>query len=135
MNKSLTYKSAERFLLSREFFGMKLGLENIRGFLEQVGNPQNKYSTIHVAGTNGKGSVCAMLASILTEAGYNTGLFTSPHLVDFRERVKINGNKISKQSVIGFVRRHRTVLVKKNSRFSRLLQHWPLSSLLVAGLI
>lgn len=135
MRSADTYKSAERFILSREFFGMKLGLENIRGFLTQIGDPQEKYATIHIAGTNGKGSVAAMLASILTQAGYRTGLFTSPHLVDFRERVRISGKKISKQAVIGFVRRHRAVLVKKNSLFSRWSRLCHLNNSCAAGSI
>ena len=112
-----TYRQAERFILSREFFGMKLGLENITRFLESLGNPQRRYATIHLAGTNGKGSSASMLASILRQAGYRTGLFTSPHLVDFRERVTVDGVKISKRAMTGFVDRNRTTLVKKNSRF------------------
>jgi dihydrofolate synthase/folylpolyglutamate synthase len=111
-----TYAAAERFILSREFFGMKLGLENITQFLDDLGRPQDRYMTIHIAGTNGKGSCSAMLASVLQSAGYRVGLFTSPHLVDFRERVKVNGEKISRQSVIGFVDRNRTALVKKKFR-------------------
>lgn len=111
------YSKAERFLLSREFFGMKLGLENIRSFLSSLGDPQLKYDTIHIAGTNGKGSVAAMFASVLQAAGYRTGLFTSPHLVDFRERIRIDGNKISKQAISAFVKRNRPMMVKKNSLF------------------
>jgi len=110
------YKTAERFILSREFFGMKLGLDNIHEFLGSIGNPQLSYLTIHISGTNGKGSTAAMLASILSTAGYRTGLFTSPHLVSFRERVRVGNRLISKQAVSGFVRRHRATLVKKNSR-------------------
>jgi dihydrofolate synthase/folylpolyglutamate synthase len=71
-----------------------------------LGNPQTKFKTIHVAGTNGKGSTSHMLASILQEAGYKTGLYTSPHLTDFRERIRINGNMISEQKVIDFVAQH-----------------------------
>src|SRR5690606_17036457 len=68
-----------------------------------VGNPQEKFKTIHVAGTNGKGSSSHMLAAILASAGYKTGLYTSPHLVDFRERIRINGEQISEQFVINYV--------------------------------
>ena len=64
-----TYQAAERFILSREFFGMKLGLQNISEFLEQIGNPQNAYATIHVAGTNGKGSTSAMIEAALRAQG------------------------------------------------------------------
>ena len=112
-----TYKQAEGFILSREFFGMKLGLENITRFLDSIGRPQHRYPTVHLAGTNGKGSCAAMLASILRQAGYRTGLFTSPHLVEFRERIRVDDRLISRSAVAGFVDRHRATLVKKNSRF------------------
>lgn len=115
MKKRHTYQAAEKFILSREFFGMKLGLQNITEFLESIGSPQHQYPAIHFAGTNGKGSCAAMTAAILREAGYRTGLFTSPHLVSFRERVQVNGRHISKAAVAGFIDRHRPVLVKKNS--------------------
>lgn len=81
----------------------KADLSNITSLCNILGNPQDKIKTIHVAGTNGKGSTCHMLASIFQEAGYKVGLFTSPHLLDFRERVKINGEMIPKENVISFV--------------------------------
>jgi len=68
-------------------------------------NPHQKYPTVHVAGTNGKGSVTHMIASVLQEAGYKTGLYTSPHLKDFRERIKVNGEMISENDVVGFVKK------------------------------
>lgn len=113
-----SYLQAEKFILSREFFGMKLGLENITQFLQELGNPQHRYLTVHLAGTNGKGSSSAMLASIFRHAGYRTGLFTSPHLVDFRERITVDGDLIPRQAVARFIDRNRPVLVKKNSLFS-----------------
>ena len=73
----------------------KADLKNTIQLLDTIGNPQEKFKAIHVAGTNGKGSVAHIIASILQEAGYKTGLYTSPHLKDFRERIKING-QISK---------------------------------------
>ena len=85
----------------------KPGLERIISFCQHLGNPQRNYYTIHVAGTNGKGSVSHMLASILQQAGYRTGLFTSPHLSDFRERIRVDGEMIPKQKVVNFVDRHR----------------------------
>lgn len=112
-----SYSSAERFLLSREFFGMKLGLENINEFLESIGSPQNNYKTIHIAGTNGKGSTAVMLATILKAQGYKTGLFTSPHLVSLRERVTVNGRKISQTSVCTFVDNYRKILSKRKLSF------------------
>lgn len=85
----------------------KPGLERIAAFCQHMGNPQRNYYTIHVAGTNGKGSVSHILASILREAGYRTGLFTSPHLVDFRERIRVDGEMMPKQKVVNFVDKHR----------------------------
>ena len=112
-----THVSAEKFILSREFFGMKLGLDNITRFLSLIGSPQVAYDTIHVAGTNGKGSTAAMLASILRAAGYKTGLFTSPHLVSLRERVRVNGRMIPRRSVTAVVDRHRRELSKRKLSF------------------
>ncbi|MFI3286829.1 MAG: folylpolyglutamate synthase/dihydrofolate synthase family protein [Rikenellaceae bacterium] len=86
----------------------KPGLERITSFCQYLGNPQRHFYTIHVAGTNGKGSVSHILASILREAGYCVGLYTSPHLTDFRERIRIDGEKIAKQKVVNFVDRNRT---------------------------
>ena len=85
----------------------KPGLERIAEFCRSMGNPQRSYFVIHVAGTNGKGSVSNMLAAVLQQAGYQTGLFTSPHLTDFRERIRVNGEMIPKQKVVNFVDRHK----------------------------
>jgi len=112
-----TYVSAEKFILSREFFGMKLGLQNISEFMAVIGSPQLKYKTIHLAGTNGKGSTAAMLASIFQAAGYKTGLFTSPHLVSLRERIRVNGKMISRPSVVSFIDNHREELVRRKLSF------------------
>ena len=81
----------------------KKDLSNIILICEHLNNPQNNFKSIHIAGTNGKGSCSHMLSSIFQEAGYNVGLYTSPHLVDFRERIKINGDMISKDSVLKFM--------------------------------
>jgi dihydrofolate synthase / folylpolyglutamate synthase len=81
----------------------KPGLDNTIALLDLVGNPQNQLRTVHVAGTNGKGSTSHMIASALQEAGYKVGLYTSPHLKDFRERIKINGQMISREAVTEFV--------------------------------
>ena len=85
---------------------LKPGLGNIEAIDERLGHPHRKFRTIHVAGTNGKGSVSHTLAAILQEAGYVTGLFTSPHLIDFRERIRIDGCMIPKEDVIGFMDRN-----------------------------
>ena len=99
------YRAALNELISLEFTGMKLGLDNIRTLLSTLGNPQKKFKSIHVAGSNGKGSVSAMLASVMQANGYKTGLYTSPHLVDFRERIKINGEMISEEYVADFLQK------------------------------
>ncbi|MBQ2027702.1 MAG: bifunctional folylpolyglutamate synthase/dihydrofolate synthase [Alistipes sp.] len=85
----------------------KPGLERIAEFCRTIGNPQRNYFVIHIAGTNGKGSVSNMLAAVLQQAGYHTGLFTSPHLTDFRERIRVNGEMIPKQKVVNFVDRYK----------------------------
>lgn len=85
----------------------KEGLENTLALDEHFGHPHLNYKTIHVAGTNGKGSCSHTLAAILQAAGYKVGLYTSPHLVDFRERIKVNGQMISQQRVVDFVEKHR----------------------------
>ena len=76
-------------------FGSKLGLQRIEGLLKYLGNPQERVPTVHIAGSNGKGSTAAMVAAILTAAGYRVGLYTSPHLSSYTERFQINGREIS----------------------------------------
>src|SRR3989344_4112243 len=88
------------YLQNLERFGTQLGLERISLLLSKLGSPERELKAIHVAGTNGKGSVCAMVNTILQEAGYKVGLYTSPHLVDFKERFLINNKKISNSEVI-----------------------------------
>ncbi len=88
----------------------KNNLDNTLALDEYSGNPHRLYKTIHIAGTNGKGSVSHLIASVLMESGYRTGLFTSPHLRDFRERIRINGKMIPRSTVIKFVRDHQPVI-------------------------
>lgn len=85
----------------------KEGLDNSLALDTYFAHPHTKYKTLHIAGTNGKGSTSHLLAAILQEAGYRVGLYTSPHLVDFRERIRVNGEKISQQYVVDFVDKHR----------------------------
>jgi len=85
----------------------KADLDNTVALCTMLGNPQESFRTVHVAGTNGKGSVSHMLASILQTAGFKTGLYTSPHLKDFRERIRVNGRMITKRAVTRFMERHR----------------------------
>ncbi len=87
----------------------KPGLERIATLCRALGNPQQRFKSVHVGGTNGKGSVSSLLASVLSEAGYKTGLFTSPHLVDFRERIRIDGQMITKEEVLDFLDRYRAL--------------------------
>ena len=86
----------------------KPGLERIESLVRLLGNPQRRYPTVHVAGTNGKGSVSHIIAAVLQQAGYRTGLFTSPHLHDFRERIRIDGRTIEEDEVVEFVEQHRS---------------------------
>ena len=89
---------------------MNAKLDNIISFCNVLGNPEKKFKSIHVAGTNGKGSSSHMLASILQEAGYKVGLYTSPHLKDFRERIKINGKVVDEDFVVDFIEEHKPFL-------------------------
>lgn len=93
----MTYEQAVEKIHSLLTFGSRPGLDRMRIFLEKLGNPQDKLKYIHIAGTNGKGSVCAVLSAVLAEAGYKTGLFISPYITDFRERIQINNKMISKE--------------------------------------
>ena len=95
----------------------KPGLERVAEFCRKIGNPQRNYFVIHIAGTNGKGSVANMLAAVLQQAGYQTGLYTSPHLTDFRERIRVNGEMIAKQKVVNFVNKHRQEMEKCDLSF------------------
>ena len=96
----MTYEQAIDYINSFLQFGIKPGLERVKFLLEMLGNPQKKLKFIHVAGTNGKGSTCTFISSILKASGLNTGLFTSPFVLDFRERFQINGNMISKEDFV-----------------------------------
>src|ERR1051326_7030759 len=108
----MTYAEAIQFLYSLRMFGTKLGLENTLKLAALAGNPQEKLRFIHVAGTNGKGSTCAMLESIYREAGLRAGLFTSPHLVAFGERIQVNRKLIAEEEIVRLVREMRLFLEK-----------------------
>lgn len=99
MIRVLTYEQAILKIKNLEKFGSKPGLERVEKFLGLIGNPQKKLKFVHVAGTNGKGSVCFMLASVLKECGYKAGLFISPSIMDFRERISVNGEMIPKKEI------------------------------------
>ncbi len=110
-----SFDRAVDFLFSLSTTGIKLGLETISILNGEFKNPYDEFKSILVAGTNGKGSVCSMLSSILINSGYKTGLFTSPHLVDVRERIKINGEMIPEED---FVRLLKEIKVKADKLYS-----------------
>jgi dihydrofolate synthase/folylpolyglutamate synthase len=102
-DRMMTYKETVLFLKSLNPLGIRLGLEQMSGLLARMADPQNAFPTVIIAGTNGKGSVASMTASILSAAGYKTGLYTSPDLIDFRERIRIDGEMISESETVSCV--------------------------------
>ncbi|MGI6269376.1 MAG: bifunctional folylpolyglutamate synthase/dihydrofolate synthase [Candidatus Howiella sp.] len=99
MTMTMDYTGALSYIHGLRRFGIQPGLERMEALLSRDGDPQREIKALHVAGTNGKGSTCAMLASVLREAGYRVGLFTSPYVVDFRERIQIDGTFIPEEEV------------------------------------
>ena len=95
----------------------KPGLVKMQTFAAQLGNPHHNFPSLHIAGTNGKGSVSHMLASSLQEMGYKVGLYTSPHLLDFSERIRVNGQAIAKEYVVDFVREHHSFFLSEQLSF------------------
>ena len=106
-----------QYLLSIETRGIKMGLQRTRELMAACGNPQVGLPSIQVAGTNGKGSVCAMLANIFKTAGYKTGLFTSPHLVNVNERIRLNGIPIPNNEIDLFLQNYREAIEKIEATF------------------
>ena len=106
-----------QYLLSIETRGIKMGLQRTRELMAVCGNPHLDLPSIQVAGTNGKGSVCAMLANIFKTSNYKTGLFTSPHLVNVNERIRINGLPISDSDIDNFIRMHKSKIEKTEATF------------------
>ncbi len=120
----MTYQATLNWMFSRLPMYQRQGnsafkkdLSNTLKLSEHLGFPERSFKSIHVAGTNGKGSTSHMIASILQEAGYKVGLYTSPHLKDFRERIKINGKTVSKQFVIGFIEKNKTFFENQSLSF------------------
>ena len=109
--------STLEFLYGLHSRGIKLGLKNIESFLEACGNPHEKIQTIHLAGTNGKGSTSSIISKILQENGYKVGLYTSPHLIRFNERIRINGKPISDIVIIEFIQKHKQTLLDSSITF------------------
>ena len=96
----MNYQEAMEKVNNRLRFGIKPGLERISALLEKLGNPQKQLKFVHVAGTNGKGTTCTLIASTLKAAGYRTGLYTSPYVLEFRERFQIDGKMIPEEELI-----------------------------------
>lgn len=120
----MNYSQTVEYLYSRLPMFTRVGavafkkdLHNTIAFCSALNNPQNEYKTIHIGGTNGKGSTSHMLAAILQKAGYKTGLYTSPHLKDFRERIRINGKMVSKKFVANFVKQQQPLIEKIEPSF------------------
>lgn len=123
-NSLMTYQETLDWMFSRLPMYQQKGaaalnhkLDNIQEFSTYLGNPHQDFKSIHVAGTNGKGSSSHMIASVLQEAGYKVGLYTSPHLKDFRERIKVNGQMISEDEVMTFVKSHKPFLEANDLSF------------------
>lgn len=120
----MTYSQTLNYLLERLPMFQRIGpaalkpnLDNTLAFCAHIGNPENNLTCLHVAGTNGKGSVSHMLAAIFQAHGFKTGLYTSPHLLDFRERIKINGEWITENAVVQFVESYKTFIEKIEPSF------------------
>jgi dihydrofolate synthase/folylpolyglutamate synthase len=106
----LTIQKDLAYLYALNGKGIKPGLKRVAALLDRLGNPQYSLRAIHVAGTNGKGSTCAMLAAVLRNAGYRVGLYTSPHLVTFNERIRVNDEKISAAEIAQFIHDNRPII-------------------------
>ncbi len=102
------------WLYNLERFGSKLELDRIEKIMELFGNPHNNLKFIHIAGTNGKGSTASMVSSVLIEAGYKTGLYTSPHLLGFNERIQINGKEITDEEAVSLIKEIRKLMEENN---------------------
>ncbi|HMV25198.1 MAG TPA: bifunctional folylpolyglutamate synthase/dihydrofolate synthase, partial [Saprospiraceae bacterium] len=124
MTLSEQYKATIDYMYTRLPMFQRIGsaaykkdLTNIRALCDFLGQPQQQYKTIHVAGTNGKGSVSHMLSAIFQQKGLKTGLYVSPHYKDYRERIKVNGRYVSKRFVIEFIDKLRPIIEQVNPSF------------------
>ena len=113
----MNYQQTLSYIYHLERFGVRLGLKSVAEFLQDIGNPHLNFPLIHIAGTNGKGSTAAILESIFCFSGFKVGLYTSPHMVDFRERIRICGEQINRNSVITFVNEHKKAIDNKGYTF------------------
>lgn len=109
--------STLEYLFNLHNRGIKLGLLNIKNFLKECDNPENHFKSIHIAGTNGKGSTASIIAKILQSNGFTVGLYTSPHLINFNERIRVNGVPISNNEIIHFTKKHQRYIEKNSITF------------------
>ena len=116
-----SYEQALEALFARQASGMKLGLEQINRLLNCLDHPENRFPAIHIAGTNGKGSTAALLESVLRQAGLHTGLYTSPHLIDVRERILIDGEPVSNQEFFDTLSSMKPHIETSNASFFEIL--------------
>jgi dihydrofolate synthase/folylpolyglutamate synthase len=116
-NAADQYEQTYAFLSSLERFGILFGLDNIRDLLNKLGNPQRSFPVVHVGGSNGKGSTASVICGILSAAGFRPALYTSPHLNDFRERIRINGAMVSREEVIESTRKIRQLYNPERTTF------------------
>ena len=111
------YQETLQFLYGLQSFGIKVGLHNIQRLLDELNHPEKYYPCIHIAGTNGKGSTAALIAAVLTASGYRTGIYTSPHLVHFNERIRIDGIKISEDVLVAYTKSLKPSIIKLRATF------------------
>ncbi|MBU0475201.1 MAG: bifunctional folylpolyglutamate synthase/dihydrofolate synthase [Bacteroidetes bacterium] len=116
----MNYEQSLEKLFSLHQFGIKLGLDNIKKLLKHIGNPEAKLKTIHIAGSNGKGSTASFISSILIEAGYKVGLYTSPHFINYTERIRVNGIEIPNEYVAEFVNQNNDFIDAESPTFFEL---------------
>ena len=112
-----SYQETVQYLYNLQFSGIKLGLQNVSRLLNFLGDPQHKWPAIHIAGTNGKGSTAAFIFAMLQEAGLKVGLYTSPHLVDFSERIRINQDTINWNTIVDYTRMLKKEIDKNHATF------------------
>lgn len=119
-----TYKETVEWMFAQLPMFQKIGMDafkkdliNTQNFVEHLGHPETKFKSVHIGGTNGKGSTSSLIASVLQEAGYKVGLYTSPHLKDFRERIKINGQEVTESFVVDFIEDNKEFLEKNHLSF------------------
>ena len=113
----MNYSDAEKYLFGRRRMGMKFGLDRVRKLMKDAGDPQEKFRTVHIVGTNGKGSTTALLSEILRHLGCRTGRITSPHLFHYRERTAVNGRWIPEEEVVEFVKLFRDRIEEHSATF------------------